>query len=32
LDQAQSLALAEKDESELSLRSAIKTYRQSRNM
>lgn len=32
LDQAQALALAEKDESELSLRSAIKTYRQSRNM
>mgnify|MGYP000178467775 CR=1 len=32
LDQAQSLALAEKDESELSLRSAIKSYRQSRNM
>lgn len=32
LDQAQALALAEKDESELSLRSAIKTYRQSRNL
>jgi SNF2 family DNA or RNA helicase len=32
LDQAQSLALAEKDESETSLRAAIKSYRQSRNM
>lgn len=32
LDQAQALALAEKDESETSLRAAIKLYRQSRNM
>ena len=32
LDQAQALALAEKDENETSLRAAIKTYRQSRNL